>query len=201
MEEAAVFTRGEAAAGEWRLRSARMDDLDALLALTAKPAVYRFMFDGAAPERDFLAERLARFVGSAAACGLGLWMLEKPASAPAGAVWLEPDLKAKQAEVSYLLDPAHWGQGLALRMAWTAVTLAFRHSGIDAVFAGADKPNGTSIAVMQRLGMRFRRDVTYPLGPGVEYELTRCDLGRDDLGPQPRPDPLPVVGNETKETT
>lgn len=200
MEEAAVSNTGEAAA-DWRLRSADMEDLDALLVLTAKPAVYRFMFDGAAPVRAVLAERLAQFIESAAACGLGLWMLEQPDGTPAGAVWLEPDLKAKQAEVSYLLDPAHWGQGLALRMAWTAVTLALRHPGIDVVFAGADKPNAASIAVMQHLGMRFRRDVTYPLGPGVEYELTRNDLARDALGPQPRPDPLPVVGNETKETT
>ena len=186
---------GTAAATDWRLRPAIQQDLDALLALTAKPAVYRFMFDGAAPDRSLLAGRLDRMIAGAAACGLGLWMLERPDGAPAGAVWLEPDLEARQAEVSYLLNPAFQGQGLAQRMAWTAITLAFRHPAIDRVFAGADSPNGASIAVMQRLGMRFRRAVTYPLGPGVEYELTRADAG-----PQPRPAPLPLAANETQET-
>jgi len=180
---------------DWQLRAAVMEDLDDLLALTAKPEVYRFMFDGAAPEPALLAERLELFVANEAASGLGLWMLEQPGRAAGGAVWLEPDLAAREAEVSYLLDPALWGRGLAGRMAWTAVTRAFESPAIDCVFAGADAPNTASIAVLQRLGMRFRRDVTYPLGPGVEYEL-----GRDDAGPQPPPALLPLLDSSIQET-
>lgn len=180
---------------DWQLRAAATEDLKDLLALTAKPEVYRFMFDGTAPARALLAERLDLFIANEAASGLGLWMLEQPGRAAGGAVWLEPNLAAREAEVSYLLDPALWGRGLAGRMAWTAVTRAFESPAIDCVFAGADAPNTASIAVLQRLGMRFRRDVTYPLGPGVEYELTR-----GDAGPQPPPDPLPLVGGSIQET-
>jgi len=180
---------------DWQLRAAAMEDLDGLLALTAKPEVYRFMFDGAAPERALLAERLALFIANEAASGLGLWMLEQPEQTAGGAVWLEPNLAAREAEVSYLLDPALWGRGLARRMAWTAVARAFENPAIDCVFAGADAPNAASIAVLQRLGMRFRRDVTYPLGPGVEYELRR-----GDAGPRPAPALLPLVRDSTQET-
>ena len=162
--------------------------MDGLQALTAKPAVYRFMLDGAAPQRDFLAERMDPLIAGAAASGLGLWILERPGAPAGGAVMLEANPAAREAELSYLLDPALWGRGLALRMAWTAVTLAFRSPDIDCVFAGTDAPNTASLAVMQRLGMRFRREVVYPLGPGVEYELTRTDPG-----PQPPPPLLPVV--------
>jgi RimJ/RimL family protein N-acetyltransferase len=74
------------------------------------------------------------------------------------------------------------GQGLALRMAWTAITHTFLSSQIDSVIAGADLANAASLAVMRRLGMRFHKDVQYPLGAGVEYVLHR-----DNVGPLPKP--------------
>jgi RimJ/RimL family protein N-acetyltransferase len=75
------------------------------------------------------------------------------------------------------LEPGNWGQGLALRMARTAITHAFSSSQIDSVIAGADLANPASFAVMRRLGMRFRKDVQYSLGAGVEYVLHRHDAG------------------------
>jgi RimJ/RimL family protein N-acetyltransferase len=67
-------------------------------------------------------------------------------------------------------------------MAWTVISNAFLKSQIDFIIAGADLPNTPSIAVMRRLGMRFRKNVLYPLGAGVEYALHR-----DDVGPLPKP--------------
>jgi|SRR5580693_1701783 RimJ/RimL family protein N-acetyltransferase len=91
-------------------------------------------------------------------------------------------------------EPIHWyidtfpmGQGLALRMAWTVITHAFLSSQIDSVIAGTDLPNTASLAVMRRLGMRFHKDVHYPLGAGVEYVLLR-----DDVGPLPKPALIPL---------
>jgi RimJ/RimL family protein N-acetyltransferase len=62
-------------------------------------------------------------------------------------------------------------------MAWSAITRAFSSSQIHTIVAGADGGNTASIAVMRRLGMRFHKDILYPLGPGVEYVLTRADTG------------------------
>jgi RimJ/RimL family protein N-acetyltransferase len=67
-------------------------------------------------------------------------------------------------------------------MAWTAITLAFFSLQIDSVTAGTDLPNTASLAVMRRLGMRFHKDVQYPLGAGVEYVIHQ-----DDVGPLPKP--------------
>lgn len=173
---------------DWQLRPATTDDVDGIHALAAKPDVYRYLFDGIAPERTAIADALAQCMTVAAETGLGFWVLTHPSAPHAGAVWLQPDLAARSAEISYLLDPDHWGRGLATRMAWTAITLAFRNPGIDRVIAGADTPNAASLAVMARLGMRFLRDVTYPLGAGVEYALHR-----DDPGPSPRPVPLSIA--------
>jgi hypothetical protein len=43
------------------------------------------------------------------------------------------------------------------------------------------------LAVMRRLGMRFHRNVQYPLGGGAEHILYR-----DDPGPVPRPALIPL---------
>ncbi len=173
---------------DWRLRPGTADDVDGVHALAAKPDVYRYLFDGVAPERQAIAEALAQCVTNAAESGLGLWVLTHPSAPYAGAVWLQPDLAARSAEISYLLDPDHWGQGLATRMAWTVIGHAFRTRHIDRIVAGADAPNAASLAVMARLGMRFHRHVQYPMGAGVEYVLHR-----DDSGPSPQPAPLSIT--------
>jgi [ribosomal protein S5]-alanine N-acetyltransferase len=165
-----------------RLRPADLNDIDGLHALTAIPLVYRYLFDGVPPDREFIARRVAESVANAGETGLGMWFLEDVSTRYAGCVELRPYPSPRSAELIYLLDPRYWGQGLALRMAWTAITRAFLSSQIDSVIAGTDLPNTASLAVMRRLGMRFHKDVQYPLGTGVEYVLHR-----DDVGPLPKP--------------
>ncbi|WP_420402729.1 hypothetical protein [Nisaea sp.] len=66
-------------------------------------------------------------------------------------------------------------------MAWTALLTAFEDPGIDLVTADADGANRASRALMARLGMSFRRNVEFPLGPGIEYGFSRGDRGPDLL--------------------
>ena len=177
-----------AARDDWRLRPATLSDIDGLHALGSMPLVYRYLFDGAPPQRDFIAHRVARSLAHAAQPGFGMWFLEDAARRYAGCVELRPYPCPRTAELTYLLDPGHWGQGLAVRMAWTVIVRAFHASQADFVIAGADVPNRASVSVMHRLGMRFHRDGHYPLGAGVEYVLRR-----DDAGPPVRPRLLPVA--------
>ena len=172
----------------WRLRCASLADVDGLHALGSKPLVYRYLFDGSAPSREYIAKRIAATIPVESANGSGAWLLGNSVVSYAGCVQLLPDLSQRITELTYLLDPDYWGQGLAVRMGWTAITQAFLSPRIDAVVAGADAPNKASFAVMRRLGMRFRRNVQYPVGPGIEYVLHR-----DDVGPSPRPAALPIL--------
>ena len=169
----------------WWLRLASLDDIDDLHALASQPLVYRYLFDGVAPDREFMARRVAQAIDGAAGIGNGLWILQGDATRCAGCVELRPYPSPRSAELTYLLDPGKWGQGLAVRMAWTASIQGFLSSWIDAVIAGADLPNVASFAVMRRLGMRFHKTVQYPLGAGEEYVLRR-----GDTGPVPRPAPI-----------
>ena len=126
-------------------------------------------FDAAPPDKEYITRLVAQSVADTGEPGLGMWFLENDSTLYAGFVELRPYPCSRSAELIYLLDPRYWGQGLALRMAWTAITHAFSSSQIDSVIAGTDLPNTASIAVMRRLGMRFHKDVQHPLGAGVEY--------------------------------
>ena len=180
-------TRDSETKHAWRLGPADLNDIDGLDALEANPLVYRYLFDGVPPDKEFIARAVAQSVANAGETGLGMWFLEDSSTRYAGCVELRPYPSPRSAELIYLLDPRYWGQGLALRMAWTAITHAFLSSQIDSVIAGTDLPNTASLTVMRRLGMRFHKDVQYPLGAGVEYVLHR-----DDIGPLPKPDLIPL---------
>jgi RimJ/RimL family protein N-acetyltransferase len=122
----------------------------------------------------------------------GWYVVLGRASVPyAGSVDLRPYPSLRSAELTYLLDPRYWGQGLGqgltLRMAWTVIAHAFLMSQIDFIIAGADLPNTRSIALMQRLDMRFHKNVQGPLGAGVEYVLHR-----NDVRPLPKPVLIPL---------
>ena len=141
-----------------------------------------YLFDGVPPDKEYITRLLTQSVTNTGETALGMWFLENVAARYAGCVELRPYPSFRSAELIYLLDPRYWGQGLALRMAWTAITHAFLSSQIDSVIAGTDLPNTASLAVMRRLGMRFHKDVQYPLGAGVE-----CVIHQDDVGPLPKP--------------
>jgi ribosomal-protein-alanine N-acetyltransferase len=167
----------------WCLRKANLKDIDGFHVLAANPLVYRYLFDGAPPDKEYITRRVAQSVVNAGReAGLGMWFLEDASTSHAGCVDVQPYPSSRCAELAYLLDPRTWGQGLAVRMAWTAITYAFLSSHIDSVIAGADLANAASFAVMRRLGMHFYKDVQYPLGAGVEYVLHR-----GDVGPLPKP--------------
>lgn len=166
-----------APATAWLLRRAAAEDAEAVRALSAKPAVFRYLFDGAAPDLNQVRDWLMESAVFADRPGLGLWILARADAGCAGCVRLHPCNGPPTAELTYMLDPDHWGRGLATRMSWTVIREAFARGGIDRVLAGADLANSASRAVMRRLGMRFLREARYPLGAGVEYILRRGDPG------------------------
>jgi ribosomal-protein-alanine N-acetyltransferase len=175
------------------LRRGTANDVATLHALLATPEVNRYLADGVAPPLDTVQGWLTKSDVDFEAAGVGVWLLGHAADGLAGCVRLEVDADARVAELVYLLAPRVWGRGLATRIAATAVVAAFESGAIDRIFAGADRPNHRSLAVMERLGMRFARDVQYPEWPGVEYELRAGDPEAATL--RERIELIPVLGD------
>lgn len=170
----------------WHLRPVLNNDAGALYEIFNIAEVYRYLADGAAPPVEIIDEWLHRGLADFKAVELGIFMLESPWGDFAGCVDLKWEQELRSAELTYLLDPQYWGEGLATRMCWSLIEKAFAGGHVDQITAGADQPNKKSIAVMQRLGMTFLRNLEYPMGSGVEYCLKLADAP-----PNPLPDTFP----------
>lgn len=59
-----------------------------------------------------------------------------------------------EAQIWYVLDPAHWGRGLATEAVAALLELAFSRLTLHRVFADCDPRNLGSARVCERLGMR-----------------------------------------------
>ena len=175
----------------WHLRRMTDQDIESVHVLNCVPEVYRYLSDGVPPLRWRSKISVELNNKRKASKGLGSWVLEDSEGRIKGCVILREYQLPRTAELSYLLHPQLWGQGLATRMSWTVIDYVFKTKLVDQVVAGADKPNRASIAVMQRLGMAFYRTTEYPLGPGVEYLLSH-----DDPKPIPLPNPIPIADAE-----
>lgn len=168
---------------EWWLYEATYEDTDDLHAVSIVPEVYQYLADGVAPAREEIAKWVETNYDPERFAGLGLWLLKNKEGRLAGCVSLGAH-DERSTELIYLLHPDFWGKGLATAMSWTVMQFAFQAGNIDQIIAGTDQPNVASMAVMKRLGMKFLKDVDYPMGPGVEY------VYRKDFSP---PNELPVI--------
>lgn len=169
---------------DWQLRRVTAADTNALYELRCIPEVYRYLADNVVPPRSAVEHWIECSDRDFHDRGFGMWLLESRDGQLAGCVRLEANPAEHSAELTYVLHPQFWGLGLATRMSWTVMQLAFSRSNLERIIAGADEPNTASFAVMQRLGMTFLRNVQYPAGPGSEYVFRRTD---------PAPTPVPEV--------
>jgi RimJ/RimL family protein N-acetyltransferase len=78
-----------------------------------------------------------------------------------------------EVELMWFLDADHWGRGYATEMAREAVRVAFAVLELDAVVARTTTANRASQAVMDKLGMRYERDIVHAGLPHVLYRLAR----------------------------
>ena len=177
-----------------RLRRFTPDDVDALYALDGDPDVIRWTnLDGRrAPYvfyRDVLLPRNLAFYEKYT--GYGYWVAEEKASGD----WLgwfhfrpardDPE----EIELGYRLRKPAWGRGYATEGALALVRHGFLALGTVRVTATALAANRASIRVMQKAGLRFKRDYTYEFTdpetgqvtgyPAVQYALNRREFAAE----------------------
>ena len=158
------------------LRLVSPEDIAEVHELLCVPAVYRYLADGVEPDLSITEDWITTSVGDYDRYGGGLWLLECLAVQKILGLTRLSDFADDELQLTYLLHPGLWGRGYATRMAHTVMHHGFSTRVATAIWAGADVANEASISVMRNLGMRFRRDVDYPAGPGVEYVMTALDF-------------------------
>jgi RimJ/RimL family protein N-acetyltransferase len=161
------------------LRRWQSEDLPALAAINADPAVMEFMpATLSRAESEALVERIEACFE---ARGYGLWAVELPGEASCiGFVGLSPvDLNvpfAPAVEIGWRLAHRFWGRGLATEAASRALAFGFERCDLAEIVSFTAECNTRSRRVMERLGMHRdpREDFEHPLlAPG---DPLRCHV-------------------------
>lgn len=155
------------------LRTWRPDDADAFAAMNADPTVTAYV--GGPLDRAASDALLARIVAFWAEHGYGRAAVEERSSGVLlGWVGLGAHpLTDGEIEIGWRLVASAWGRGYATEAAVVMRDLAFASYGLPGIVSIARRDNVASVAVMRKIGMRYRRDVPWDGPPLVMYELLR----------------------------
>jgi RimJ/RimL family protein N-acetyltransferase len=145
-----------------RLLPWQADDWLLLRPIGRDPQVMRYISDGE-PWPD---ERIREFVGRQVAhfdrLGYCLWkLLLKETSEMIGFCGLQPLDGTAETEIGWWLAQAWWGQGLATEAARAALRDGFERAGLKRIVAVALPANRASIHVMEKLGMKYEREMIH----------------------------------------
>jgi RimJ/RimL family protein N-acetyltransferase len=160
-----------------RLRPFTEADATAHLALYRDPEVTRQLGGG-----PFVGDQIAarsrravdRFVRHWAEKGFGVFAVEELQTGRfLGQCGLSTVDELGEVEVLYALERAAWGRGLATEAARAAVACGFDRAGLARIVAVTRPEHTRSRAVLEKLGMRYERDVEVFGLHAVLYALTR----------------------------
>ncbi|MGD0426636.1 MAG: GNAT family N-acetyltransferase [Candidatus Acidiferrales bacterium] len=157
-----------------RLLPWQPDDWLLLRPIATDPEVMRYISDG----KPWPDERTREFVGRQVAhfdrFGYCLWkLLLKGSPEMIGFCGLQPLDDAAETEIGWWLARAWWGQGLATEAARVALTDGFERAGLNRIVAVALAANRPSIHVMEKLGMKYEREMIHRGFEVVVYAVNR----------------------------
>ena len=159
------------------------EDLDALAAINADPAVMRWVAPNRPLRREETADFLDRVIRHWDEHGFGLWALVPRLEAGAGCIGfaglaIPSFLPAvlPTVEVGWRLGSAWWGRGLATEAARASVEFGFERLGLRSIVSIVDARNERSLRVAEKLGMRPGPDRLHPV---TRRRLRVMQVGRE----------------------
>ena len=174
-----------------RLRPWAADDLDALSAVFAEPAVWHHPF-GRGLTREETERFLDRQLRHWETHGFGVWAAEPRTERRligyiglAIPFWLPEVLPA--VEVGWRLHPDHWRRGLATEGGEASLRYGFEHLALDRIISIFTPDNAASGRVMAKLGMQDHLTTEDP-GRGITLvvrEITRATWQAEVLKSRP----------------
>lgn len=161
-----------------RLRGFHRDDLAALAAIYADPAVMRYIRDGARTTAQ-TAANIEAYYSEWALHGYGVWaVVDRGSDTLLGMCGF-----VERAEIGYIFGRASWGRGIATEAAGACLWYGFTQLGFEEIGAGALEDNAGSRRVMEKLGMRPQANDYFDSQGGVYYHLPQADY--HPCGPAP----------------
>jgi RimJ/RimL family protein N-acetyltransferase len=95
--------------------------------------------------------------------GFSTWLVERRGDgAPLGICGLIKRDSLPEVDIGYAFRPAHWGQGYALEAAAAVLAHARDTLGLPALLGITAPANVASIALLSKIGLRFKRRLVLP---------------------------------------
>lgn len=159
------------------LRSFSMDDAPAYAAIRLHEKVIDWL--PRPPEGETRAETADRTIRHFQNCwtqhGVGPWAVcERETGRLLGQCGLRYLEDFRNVEVLWTIDPAYWGHGYASEAAAEALRFGFEQAGLKEIFAITMPTNLASRKVMEKIGLRYRKETSWKGFDIVYYDIDRA---------------------------
>jgi ribosomal-protein-alanine N-acetyltransferase len=157
-----------------RLLPWQPDDWLRLRPIATDPQVMRYISDGQPWPDERIREFVERQIGHLDRLGYCLWkLLLNETSAMIGFCGLQPLSGTTETEIGWWLGRAWWGRGLATEAARTVLLDGFERARLERIVAVAMAANRASLHVMEKLGMKYEREMIHRGFGVVLYAVSR----------------------------
>jgi ribosomal-protein-alanine N-acetyltransferase len=163
------------------LRPFNLNDLDDLARLFGDPAVMRYLGveGGKTLTRAETQAALDAFIAGWHERGFGRWaVLRKATQQWLGLCGLR--LLDGAPELVYALTKDNWRQGFATEAAQACLRFAFEELQLERIVAVTRPGNVASQRVLEKIGMRYEREVQYYGVDALGYALTQAEFRASD---------------------
>ena len=158
------------------LRHLELTDLEALFALYSDPEVKRYIPDAPLTLAEAKKELEWFLNGHPKQPELGLWAtIHKETGQFIGRCGLLPwEIDGRsEVEVAYLIDKAHWGQGLGTEAAQAILDYGFENLRLSRLICLIERENSASMRVAEKIGMTLEREGADEHGPFLLFSKNR----------------------------
>ena len=160
------------------LRQFTAGDLDKLVELRADPEVMRYIGD---QSKEKVEQRLQYYISHYEPHGFGMWAvihkLKGEMIGWCGLIFLD---ETPEVEVGYGVAREYWGQGLMTEAARATLRYGFEKMGLERIVAVAFPENTASRHIMEKLGMRYEKNVIHYGHDCVYYAIGRDEFRAGD---------------------
>ena len=164
-----------------RLRMLRPEDLSDLISIVGDSQVMTYIgvAGGIALSREEAEDALTKMIAFWKQHGFGRWaVINKSTNHMVGLCGLR--LMDDIPELFYAFAKDVWRVGLATESAKACLRYGFDELGFDRIVAACRHANAASIRVMEKIGMKYEKDIIYQGVDAVCYAMTRDMFVVDD---------------------
>ena len=159
--------------GRLCLRSFRPEDLADLYLVFGDTEVMRYISGGKARTLEETETGLGRTIEAWHNRGYGFWAVTAKASDKViGYCGFMPLEDTSEIELAYGLAKSHWGGGFATEAARACLRYGFEELKLERIVAVVNPRNVASQRVLEKLGMRYTKDVHHYNADLMYYEIS-----------------------------